>query len=78
VSEDENGYNISMGDIELVKSNEVLETLTPTLVQTAFKEGDLTSGELYGMHYSIEKYTQYYMTQLDGMVKSLVEGEFEL
>lgn len=78
VVEEEDGYTITMGGIELVNGNEVTTTFTVESLKEAYDEGELAGGEAYGMFYSIDKYIGYYKTQLDAMIQSLVQGEFQV
>jgi flagellar hook-associated protein 1 FlgK len=78
VVEDEDGYTVSMGATELVNGNEVIQTVSSESLADAYENGDLRSGEVYGMFYSNQNYTGYYRSQLDAMILSLVQGEFQM
>lgn len=76
VEELPNGYTIRMGETELVVGPDVQDEVTAEMLQGAYTSGDLNSGEVYGMFYSLEHFVTDYRAQLDSMVKALAEGEF--
>jgi len=78
VTEMPNGYTISMGNQVLVDGSNVLNPVDYDALESAYTSGDLNSGEVYGMFYSLEHYVQEYRAQLDSMVRALAEGEFTI
>jgi flagellar hook-associated protein 1 FlgK len=78
VVEEDDGYLVNLAGIELVNGNAVVETIDSTILRDAYDNGELTGGETHGMFHSIDKYTGYYKTQLNSMIVSLVEGEFQI
>jgi len=80
VSEDENGYNISMGGAPLLASDSAtLETpVTADFLVASAGSGDLNNGEVYGLIYSRDTLVQTYREQLDNMVKSFVTGDLKI
>ncbi|WP_281890828.1 flagellar hook-associated protein FlgK [Paenibacillus sp. YYML68] len=89
-----NGYNIRMGNVELVNGVNVVNTFAETPLPNpdgtvtppatgitfddAYKSGSLNSGEVFGMIESRDTYLASYTFQLNAMVKSLVEGNVEI
>jgi flagellar hook-associated protein 1 FlgK len=85
---------VRMGSITLVQGIEVVNSFAETPVPSsdgsvtlpeagitfddAFKSGDLTSGEVYGMIESRDTYVTSYQFQLDSMVKALAEGNVKV
>lgn len=76
VEETPNGYTIRMGNIELVSGPDVLQQTDAAMLEAAYESGDLNSGEVFGMFYSLENHVVNYRAQLDSMVRALAEGEF--
>ncbi|MBW5448478.1 flagellar hook-associated protein FlgK [Cohnella sp. CFH 77786] len=76
VTDTPQGYNISMGGTSLVTGQDF------TAVDAAGLQGafgtDLTSGEIYGMIQSRDRYVKDYQTQLDTLANSLANGEFQV
>jgi flagellar hook-associated protein 1 FlgK len=77
VDELDTGYSISMGGIQLVEgaSNTALDMAA---VETAFASGDLNSGAIYGTIHSRDHFVQGYINELDQMVQTMANGEFEI
>lgn len=89
-----NGYNIRMGATALVEGVNVMNTFAETPIPNpdgtitppaegitfddAYKDGNLRSGEVFGMIESRDKYLASYTFQLDSMVKALVEGDVKV
>jgi flagellar hook-associated protein 1 FlgK len=78
VTETETGYDINMGNVQLVAGREVVTTIDENNLMTFYGTGDLNSGEMYGLILSRDVYIPSYRDQLDTMAKALVEGEFEV
>lgn len=76
-TEDSNGYNIKMGNVQLVSGNQVGTTLTTASLEASAASGDLNSGEVYGMIQSRDRYVANYQFQLDSMLKVLVTGDVQ-
>jgi flagellar hook-associated protein 1 FlgK len=75
-TEDEQGYNVKMGNIQLVSGNQVGTPLTRASLETAaVAGGNLNSGEVYGLIQSRDYYVSNYQFQLDSMMKVLVQGD---
>lgn len=81
------GYNIRMGNTELVNGINVITSFVDPnsnsdaagiTFESAFEEGSLTSGEVYGMIYARDNYLADYEGQLDAMIATLVEGDVEI
>ncbi|KRE97963.1 flagellar biosynthesis protein FlgK [Paenibacillus sp. Soil766] len=87
------GYNVKMGSVMLVEGNEVATNFAETppasgsgsstgttglTFDDAYKNGDLKSGEVFGMIESRETYLASYQFQMDSMVKALAEGTVKI
>lgn len=77
-TEEDRGYNISMGNIQLVAGNQVNGTITRASLEQAAASNDLNSGEIYGMIQSRDHYVANYQFQLDNMLKVLVQGDVKV
>jgi flagellar hook-associated protein 1 FlgK len=75
VTDSANGYNIKMGNIDLVNGIDVSSTLSAQSVANAVSSKDLNSGGIYGLVVSRDQYIASYKFQFDSMVKSLVQGQ---
>lgn len=76
--EEQNGYRVQMGNIELVNGSQVGTVFTRDTLEAAAASGDLNSGEAYGMIYSRDQYVSNYQFQMDSMLQVLVEGDMQL
>lgn len=74
-TEEERGYNVRMGNVQLVTGNTVDTTFTRASLEQAATTNDLNSGEVYGMIQSRDYYVANYQFQLDSMLKVLVQGD---
>lgn len=74
VSDTDQGYTITMGNTAIVTGG-TPAVLTSDIVNQAFASGDLNSGEVYGMIVSRDQYVASYMTELDTMANTLVNGK---
>lgn len=74
VEEQSNGYRIDMGGVELV-AGFTATPLTADAVNSAYQDGTLTSGEVYGMILSRDQYVQGYMNDLDRLANTLANGD---
>ncbi|MDF2925419.1 MAG: flagellar hook-associated protein FlgK [Paenibacillaceae bacterium] len=76
VTEESDGYNVRMGEVQLVQG----ATATPFTLETVNAgyvvdgSGNLNSGELFGLRYSRDKLVNEYQNQLDSMVSTLVSN----
>ncbi|MEB3102341.1 flagellar hook-associated protein FlgK [Ferviditalea candida] len=68
------GYNISIGGINLVTGGTFTATSEAAL-ESGFASGDLNSGEVYGMIVSRDKYVADYQNQLDTLANTIANGE---
>jgi flagellar hook-associated protein 1 FlgK len=78
VTEEQSGYNIRMGNIQLVSGNQVGTTVSTASLETAVASGDVNSGEVYGMFQSRDYYVANYQFQLDSMLTALVQGDMKI
>ncbi|TBL72992.1 flagellar hook-associated protein FlgK [Paenibacillus thalictri] len=89
----EGGYNVKMGNVELVHGINVVTSFAATPVpaadgtipsadgltfDAAYKNGDLQSGEVFGMIESRDKYVASYKFQLDSMVVAIAKGNVKV
>ncbi|ULL19456.1 flagellar hook-associated protein FlgK [Paenibacillus sp. H1-7] len=74
VRETDQGYDITMGGTPLV-TGDVPATVSSDTLATAFTSGDLNSGEVYGMIVSRDQYVRNYISELDKMANTLVNGK---
>ncbi|UQZ84396.1 Flagellar hook-associated protein 1 [Paenibacillus konkukensis] len=74
-TEEDQGYNIKMGNVQLVTGNTVDTTFTRDTLEAAATANNLNSGEVYGMIQSRDNYVANYQFQLDNMLKVLVQGD---
>ncbi|NIK79344.1 flagellar hook-associated protein 1 FlgK [Paenibacillus castaneae] len=77
VEDQANGYRITMGGMELVQGNATTE-LDMAAINTAFVSGDLNSGAIYGTLYSRDHFVGGYISELDKLVQTMANGEFEI
>ncbi|MED4600702.1 flagellar hook-associated protein FlgK [Paenibacillus validus] len=77
-TEEDRGYNVRLGNLQLVSGNQVSTTFTRESLEAAAVSGDLNSGEVNGMIQSRDYYVSNYQFQLDSMLKVLVEGEVKV
>ncbi|MBB6671522.1 flagellar hook-associated protein FlgK [Cohnella nanjingensis] len=78
VTDSPQGYNISMGGVELLNGFNAA-TVDAAGLEAAFaggNGGDLRSGEVYGMLVARDTYVTQYQQQLDTLANSLANGEF--
>jgi flagellar hook-associated protein 1 len=77
VTEDSNGYNVKMGNIELVNGKDVSSTLTSAIFNTSFADGNLNSGEVHGMIQSRDVNVANFKFQLDSMMNVIATGNIK-
>lgn len=75
VQEQADGYLVTMGGQTLVEGREVQIVFDPEAFESAYSSGDLSSGEIYGMILSRDRYVNDYQGHLDTLVSSMVTGE---
>jgi flagellar hook-associated protein 1 len=78
VERTENGYNLRMGNTNLVTGYDVEEVMDADSLVAAFGSGDLSSGEVAGMIVSRDQLIPNYRLQLDSMIKAMVEGDMKI
>ncbi|WP_248929414.1 flagellar hook-associated protein FlgK [Paenibacillus hamazuiensis] len=76
-TEEDKGYNVKMGNVQLVSGNTNPTIFTQQTLEAAYGK-DLNSGEVYGMIYSRDKTVADYQFQLDSMLKALVQGDMKV
>ncbi|MFD0714956.1 flagellar hook-associated protein FlgK [Paenibacillus sp. GCM10027626] len=77
VTEQADGYSISMGGVLLVEGDTYGE-LSAASLQGAFQSGDLNNGEIYGMFVSRDVHVANYVRQLDTFANTLANGEIQI
>ncbi|RCW44818.1 flagellar hook-associated protein FlgK [Paenibacillus prosopidis] len=77
VEEQANGYRVTMGNTELVQGTTPIQ-LDSAAITTAFASGDLNSGAIYGTIHSRDHFVDGYISELNKMVQTMANGEFEV
>ncbi len=77
VEDQANGYRITMGGAELVQGT-TSSPLDIGAITTAFDSGDLNSGTIYGTILSRDHFVEGYISELNKMVQTMANGEFEV
>ncbi|MGO4180744.1 flagellar hook-associated protein FlgK [Paenibacillus sp. MCAF9] len=77
VEDQESGYRITMGGTELVQGT-ATASLDSAAVTTAVANGDLNSGAIYGTIYARDHYVEGYIGELNNLVQTMANGEFEV
>ncbi|MDQ0918576.1 flagellar hook-associated protein FlgK [Paenibacillus sp. V4I5] len=75
-TEDASGYNVRMGNTQLVTGNSVNTIFTRASLEAAAGT-DLNSGEVYGLIQSRDYNISNYQFQVDSMIKTLVQGDMK-
>lgn len=75
VTENADGYQISMGGQNLVEGAAVSATVDSAFLNSALESGDLKGGEVHGMIVSRDRLVSDYRSQLDTLANTLVNGE---
>jgi len=78
VVEGTDGYTITMGGQSLVAGDTAAAPLTADSLLASMQQGNLNSGEVYGMIVSRDKYVSDYMQQLDLLANTIANGKFEV
>ncbi|WDH98289.1 flagellar hook-associated protein FlgK [Paenibacillus urinalis] len=74
VTENEQGYNISIGGQELVNGTAVTQ-VTSDLLTDAYAAGDLTGGEVYGMIVSRDQFVTGFQNDLNQLANTIANGD---
>lgn len=74
VTENGQGYNISIGGQNLVNGTAVTE-VTSDLLTDAYAAGDLTGGEVYGMVVSRDSFVTSYQNELNQLANTIANGD---
>ncbi|WP_454193537.1 flagellar hook-associated protein FlgK [Paenibacillus sp. Marseille-Q7038] len=74
VTENEQGYNISIGGQNLVNGTAVTE-VTSALLTDAYAAGDLTGGEVYGMVVSRDSFVTSFQNDLNQLANTIANGD---
>lgn len=74
VQDSPQGYTITMGKTTLVSGGTATSTSSESL-ESAMSSGDLTSGEVYGMLISRDKFVKSYVSELDKIANTLATGK---
>lgn len=74
VTENDQGYNISIGGQNLVNGTTVTE-VTSDLLTDAYASGDLTGGEVYGMIVSRDNFVASYQSDLNQLANTIANGD---
>lgn len=77
VSETDQGYNITLGTVNLLQGGTVTP-LTAADVEAAYANGALIGGEIHGMIVSRDNYVTGFQQQLDTLADTLANGEFQV
>ncbi|MBD2845835.1 flagellar hook-associated protein FlgK [Paenibacillus sp. IB182496] len=77
VTENESGYTINMGNVNLVDGQTATE-VTAASLESAYSSGNLNNGEVFGMIVSRDVYVAEYQGQLDLLANTLANGEMEV
>ncbi|MBD2868410.1 flagellar hook-associated protein FlgK [Paenibacillus arenilitoris] len=77
VEDQTTGYRITMGGTELVQGN-TSNAVDVETITSAFASGDLNSGAIYGTIHARDHFVQGYISELDNMVQTMANGEFEI
>ncbi|GAB2721193.1 flagellar hook-associated protein FlgK [Paenibacillus thermoaerophilus] len=77
VSENDSGYTIMMGAVELVNGT-AYTPVDAAALESAYASGDLNSGEVFGMIVSRDVYVADYQAQLDTMANTIANGELRM
>ncbi|MBH5320618.1 flagellar hook-associated protein FlgK [Paenibacillus sp. GSMTC-2017] len=71
------GYNINMGGIQLVEGGNRTEIDAAT-IEGVVASGELTSGTIYGTIHARDRFVDGYIKELDKLVDTMANGEFEV
>ncbi|ALS24483.1 MULTISPECIES: flagellar hook-associated protein FlgK [Paenibacillus] len=74
VVDTDQGYTITMGNTAIVAGG-TPSVMTSDILNQAFASGDLNGGEVYGMIVSRDQYVASYISELDTIANTLVNGK---
>lgn len=77
VNEQTSGYNVMMGTASLVEGNTKQVDVTPDYLTAAYN-GNLQTGEVFGMILSRDTIIRSYVTELNTMVRSMVSSPVQV
>lgn len=77
VTENDDGYTINMGSVNLV-TYKTSSNVTGDSLSDAVGSGAVTSGEVYGLVVSRDRYVADYQKQLDTLANTVANGEIEI
>lgn len=75
VTENDQGYSISMGGQQLLANGTEVTPITSSLLSDAYSGNNLHGGEVYGMFVSKEKFVADYTNQLNQLVNTIANGD---
>jgi len=78
VTEDPSGYNVRMGNVQLVTGQNVSTVLTSAIFRSSFVSGDLNSGQVNGMITARDKNVANFKFQLDSMIQVIATGDIKV
>ncbi|RKN78876.1 flagellar hook-associated protein FlgK [Paenibacillus ginsengarvi] len=78
VTETDSGYNVRMGNIQLVEGRNVVTQFTAQTLEQAYTSKDLASGEAFGMIVSRDSFVASYRNELNTMIRALATGDTEV
>lgn len=78
VVEDTNGYNVSMGTVQLTNGFNVETIVTAASLQASYTAGDLNDGEVAGMIVSRDTFVAGYRAQFDALAQTIATGPTEV
>jgi len=78
VQEEEKGFNIKMGSVELVKGKVQSNVIRTEDLKPLVNSKDLSSGELYGMLFARDSIVTNYQDQLNALAKTMATGKIKV
>ncbi|MDQ1911277.1 flagellar hook-associated protein FlgK [Paenibacillus sp. GD4] len=75
VTETDNGYNITMGNIALLTVGGGPVTVSSASLESALESGDLSGGEVHGMIISRNTYVTNYINEFNSIANTMANGE---
>jgi flagellar hook-associated protein 1 FlgK len=83
VTEGEQGYNISMGNMPLLQDGQISVQASPpdnpasSFLFQGYASGSLSGGEVHGMILSRDQYVAEYKTRLNNLTNTMMNGQIE-